>query len=367
VDGNASNSAKNESPNSAKNPIFNYSFTTIAMYQHQPEAVIYISPGNDNPCKDNPCNQLAAAEYQLIKDRFHKAEIPFVSLPDLLTDKHFASIIDYHHPYLGTDFLQKNLARTAKNPVLVYISAELNEVFPFELRTSPEGIAKEELSKQVDTILASILSRKAELSYQIEQQAIRIEGVDVPFSLYEIEGDNKADSNFEKDAFNLPKDLKLKIQEIEEAGYLRKLIEYLEEIEAQNRKFSRLKISGDHKIYLMDYGMKEVTMSPLPKALYLLFLNHPEGILFKELPGYRKELMNIYIQITQRENPDEARESIRRMTDPYDNSVNEKCSLIRSAFLKVISDDLAQKYYVTGNRGEPKRILLNRELVVQER
>jgi hypothetical protein len=37
----------------------------------------------------------------------------------------------------------------------------VNEVHPFELRTSPEGIAKEQLSKQVDAILESFLSRKA--------------------------------------------------------------------------------------------------------------------------------------------------------------------------------------------------------------
>ncbi|MFA7049190.1 MAG: hypothetical protein WC195_07050, partial [Bacteroidales bacterium] len=163
-----------------------------------------------------------------------------------------------------------------------------------------------------------------------------------------------------------PKDLRKSIEEIAEAGYLRKLIEYLEEIEKKNRKFSRLKITSDYKIYLMDYGLKEVTMSPLPKALFLLFLHHPEGILFKELPRYRTELMNIYRQLSMRENPDKAAESIRRMTDPYDNSVNEKCSMIRAAFLKVIADDLAGQYYITGYRGEPKRILLNRELVIQE-
>jgi len=322
------------------------------MHQNQTEAIIYISPGNDNPG-----NKLSAEEYQFISDCFQKAGIRFIDLPYLLTEQHFARIMDYHHPYLGNDFLQKNLACTAKNPVLLYISAELDEVCSFELRTSPEGIAKEQLSKQIDVILTSILSRKAELSYLIEEQTISIEGV---------AGDNQADSNFEKDAFRLPKDLRQKIQEIEEAGYLRKLIEYLEEIDKQSRTFSRLKITGDHKIYLMDYGMKEVIMSPLPKALYLLFLNHPEGILFKELPAYRVELMNIYKQVSLRENPREAVESIRRMTDPYDNSVNEKCSLIRTAFLKVISDDLAQSYYVTGNRGEPKRILLNRELVILE-
>jgi len=332
------------------------------MYQIQPEAIIYISPGNENPC-----DKAVATNFQFVSDRLQKAGIPFVYLPNLLTDEHFARILDYHHPYLGKDFLQKKLARTAENPVLVYISAELNEVFPFELRAPSAGIAKEQLSKQVDAILESILSRKTELSYLIEEQTIRIEGVDEPFSVDGVASDNKADSNFEKDAFRLPKDLKKSIEEIQETGYLRKLIEYLEEIEKKSRKFSRLKITGDYRIYLMDYGMKEIKMSPLPKALYLLFLNHPEGILFKELPGYRLELMNIYKQITQRENPHEAVESIRRMTDPYDNSVNEKCSLIRTAFLRVVSDDLAQNYYVTGNRGEPKKILLNRELVVQER
>jgi hypothetical protein len=331
------------------------------MHQNQPEALIYISPANDNPA-----NKLAAEEYQFISDRFQEAGIPFVCLPHLLTDRHFARIMDYHHPYLANDFLQKNLARTAKNPILLYISAELDEVCPFELHTPPEGITKEQLSKQIDAILESILSRKAELSYLIEEQTIRIEGVDEPFSVDGVAGDNQADCNFEKYAFRLPKDLKKKIKEIEQAGYLRKLIEYLEEIDKKNRTFSRLKITGEHKIYLMDYGMKEVKMSPLPKALFLLFLNHPEGILFKELPAYRAELMNIYKQLSLRENPDEAVESIRRMTDPYDNSVNEKCSLIRTAFLRVVSDDLAQNYYVTGNRGEPKKILLNRELVILE-
>jgi hypothetical protein len=38
----------------------------------------------------------------------------------------------------------------------------------------------------------------------------------------------------------------------------------------------------------------EIKMEPLTKAVYLLFLNHPEGILFKHLPDYRQELANIY-------------------------------------------------------------------------
>ena len=33
------------------------------------------------------------------------------------------------------------------------------------------------------------------------------------------------------------------------------------------------------------------------KAVYLLFLNHPEGILFKHLPDYREELTEIYVKL----------------------------------------------------------------------
>ena len=38
----------------------------------------------------------------------------------------------------------------------------------------------------------------------------------------------------------------------------------------------------------------EIKMEPLVKAVYLLFLKHPEGIVFKCLPDYRKELAELY-------------------------------------------------------------------------
>jgi hypothetical protein len=88
------------------------------MHQNQPEALIYISPANDNPA-----NKLAAAEYQLISDRFQKAGTLFSAARPLI-DEHFARIMDYHHPYLGTDFLQKNLAALPKILFWYIISAE---------------------------------------------------------------------------------------------------------------------------------------------------------------------------------------------------------------------------------------------------
>jgi len=333
-----------------KSPIFIYSIL-LQMHQNLSEAIVYISPGNENPH-----DKAVATEYQVASARFQEAGIPFVSLSDLLTDEHLPRLMDYHHPYLGDEFLKKHFAVSAQHPVLVYASEELNEVHAFELQ-SPE---------QIDEILAQVISLKNETGYLFKKSITEYYDIKETISVYGEVNNHNADANFEEEAFRLPVDLRKSIEEIEEAGYLRKLIEYLEEIEKKKRKISRLKITSDYRIYLMDYGMKEVTMSPLPKALYLLFLNHPKGILFKELPDYRTELMNIYKQITRRENPDKALESIIRMTDPWDNSVNEKCSQIRAAFLRVIADDLAKNYYVTGYRGEPKRILLNRELVILE-
>ena len=49
-------------------------------------------------------------------------------------------------------------------------------------------------------------------------------------------------------------------------------------LEAARAQLSRLLITSDYRFLLPDYGNKEVEMSPIHKALYLLFLNHPDGI-----------------------------------------------------------------------------------------
>lgn len=104
-------------------------------------------------------------------------------------------------------------------------------------------------------------------------------------------------------------------------------------------------------------------MPPLPKAVYLLFLRHPEGIVFKQLHDYYAELLDIYKQISNRVIESNIESSIRDITDPTKNSINEKCTRIREAFLKQFDAAYAQHYYITGKKGEPKRITLPRELV----
>ena len=58
--------------------------------------------------------------------------------------------------------------------------------------------------------------------------------------------------------------------------------------------------------------------------------------------------------------------SIEDVTNPLLNSINEKCSRIRAAFLAEVDSSLADQYYIVGRSGEPKKITLPRDLVIWE-
>ncbi len=130
-------------------------------------------------------------------------------------------------------------------------------------------------------------------------------------------------------------------------------------------KMSRVTISKDGIILLTDY-QKEVKMEPIVKAVYLLFLKHPEGIAFKCLPDYRKELANIYQKIKPFGLTERAIRSIEDVTNPLLNSINEKCSRVRAAFLSEVDPTLLEQYIITGKSGEVKKVMLSRDFVVWE-
>ena len=132
-----------------------------------------------------------------------------------------------------------------------------------------------------------------------------------------------------------------------------------------SQPLKKLVISRNYRIFLGD-ERKEVHMEPLVKAVYLLFLQHPEGIVFKDLPDYRQELASIYNKVRPWGLTDRALQSIEDVTNPLLNSINEKCARIRGAFVGQFDDYMAKSYYIDGLRGEAKKISLPRNLVVWE-
>lgn len=147
----------------------------------------------------------------------------------------------------------------------------------------------------------------------------------------------------------------------------RGIAEYiLEQLIHPDNRLSRLIITKDYRIVLPDYQNIEIKMEPLVKAVYLLFLKHPEGIAFKCLPDYREELTQIYVRLRPAGLTGRAIQSIEDVTNPLLNSINEKCARIRGAFLGEFDDYMAKSYYIDGKRGETKKIALPRDLVVWE-
>ena len=139
-----------------------------------------------------------------------------------------------------------------------------------------------------------------------------------------------------------------------------------EENQKNHKRVSRMVITRDYRILLTDDYNKEVELQPVHKAVYLLFLNHPEGIEFKRLADHRQELLDLYMKTARWMDKEKIEESVDKLVNPLDNAINEKCSRIRQAFIAVIGEELAPIYIIDGNPGEPKRIALSRTLVTWE-
>ena len=180
--------------------------------------------------------------------------------------------------------------------------------------------------------------------------------------------DSPADSQFnsQRDGENiedLMEEIRERVAKLRQRGIAEYLLEQL--IHPDNR-LSRMVITKDYRILLPDYNDMEIKMEPLVKAIYLLFLKHPEGIMFKYLPDYRKELARIYAELRPTGLTDKALQSIEDVTNPLLNSINEKCARIRGAFVGQFDNYMAKSYYIDGLRGEAKKISLPRALVTWE-
>ena len=146
-------------------------------------------------------------------------------------------------------------------------------------------------------------------------------------------------------------------------------------IEAAKAKLSRLVITKDYRFILEDYH-KEVELQPVHKAVYLLFLAHPEGIEFKRLANYREELTRYYMATAKIMDKEKVMESVDHLINPLDNAINEKCSRIKKVFLELM-DEYTASYYIISSHTQKhiagssriwyerlKVITLPRELVV---
>lgn len=126
---------------------------------------------------------------------------------------------------------------------------------------------------------------------------------------------------------------------------------------------SPILVDRHYKIFLPAFGHQEVKMHALPKALYLFYLRHPEGVAFKELYLHHPELLRIYYKVTNKSDKQEIIKAIDDLVDMTNPSINQKTSRIRESFRQLMDEETASHYYISGNPGEPKKILLSPDLI----
>lgn len=332
--------------------------------ESEPSFVLYVEDAYNTEI-----NSFIQANYKQIVEYYSAKDIDFCYLPYLLQDDNYQAVLNYNRPYLLNRIEDSSIAEIYRNiksklnePLegagLVWVNGKSGDV-GFSLQN--KGLLLDTFELIATTVEKSVFEHIVCIAY--ENNALYTTSYSIESEPCAIDNEINADADFDDQAYRLAFEIRERIKLLKETGSLKLIGDILEEIQRESKKLSTLFITNDYRIFLQDYGMKEVVMPPLPKSVFILFLRHPEGIVFKQLSNYHDELLSIYRNITVHENIDRVMDSIRAMTDPLNNSINEKCSRIRAAFLEVIVDDLAQNYYVTGRRGQPKKIIIDRSML----
>lgn len=351
-----------------------------------------------------PEHNEAVASY--MKDNYEKLfnflinciQVPFYYLPEMMKTDSSIKRFNYNHPYadhneedlnkaitLFTELIcEKNNLDLGEGGIALFDYHNPTEVFDFYPLNPNEdffyqlSMYKEHLQKKMRMVCTPSYVESIPDANPFPStgklQAINEGGktIEVEIKYYSKISFSKqivqrySDEQFDEEALKITQEIEERIEMLRERGYTNLLFSFMTKLQNKSLSYSKLFITKDYRIFLSDWDMREVKMTPLPKAIFIFFLRHPEGVLFKELIDYRDEIRKIYMEITLRENIDDAEESINALVDPMNNSINEKCSRIRMAFLEVVSPEIARQYHVTGKKGEPKLVALDRELVVWE-
>lgn len=317
-------------------------------------------------------NRFIQTNYEAIRKHYEFWGWEFCYMPYLAKDLTSSGALDYYAPYsegvaecdIKSDFLLQFMAnpqnRTKVSPSLVYYS----DVFAEEDTCIFRGISLDDERYFEDNNLSEVLiSIRDDISYNDSSDSgimFRMASKDDWYDDFE---DYVKAEIPDKETRELLREIDWRIRALEQKGISKHILERLIN---KPEKLSHLVITADYRILLPNYNNMEIQMTPLVKAVYLLFLRHPEGIVFKHLMDYRDELKDIYKKIKGDKWIISQRRSIEDVTDPMKNSINEKCARVREAFVTRFDERLAKHYIITGERGEPKRITLPQDMIEWE-
>ncbi len=117
-------------------------------------------------------------------------------------------------------------------------------------------------------------------------------------------------------------------------------------------------VNDDLSLTIPQIGSIELKLTPLYKALYIVYLMNPEGIRFSELAKHSDKLKELYKILNQNLRPIQISNSISRLTT--DSSFfSQKKSRINQEIQSQLGNDLSENFIIKGIRREPFRIHLS--------
>lgn len=319
--------------------------------------------------------------YGHVRQLFKDAGLEFVFLPKIAEDMNFRKIYRYFKPDATEQEIQYFQFRLKDRDLLEFIAEDLRQerikpgLIQYMGRDWDEDgfytFSYEPLPEKMSQIMYYEPEKGIELVIQDYIRRHSLSGKN-DFSQEPIVQAVPSDKKSAVTASDLLCEAQQLIEKFKNAGIeglaLAQLIEKLSE---KKPTLSRLRVKGN-RFYLVDYKEEdgetemEVKMPALSRVIYNLYLNHPEGIAFRDLGQYRQELLGLYSLYTGREDQNEIEASIDDLINPGSNSINEKCSRIRQAFRSKMDDSIARQYYIEGKQGEVKRVALSQDLIIWE-
>lgn len=382
----------------------------------EPEArqVIYVENQYDDRI-----NAVIIENYERLKSAFSQVDLEFIYLPMFFKDEDMEKKIRYYAPYLTADVIEKTELRSSfllgfmshtENrekiaPSLLYTPRRVNDEWRFhgetielagEINKDKVGIwieyAVSEIEFECNYILGNIdqSERCHDEDEKFDEKLIHRGKSDlIDSSKVEYSSAGPRFSNIDKHA-KLRKNtknkssiqLELSLEEIRDEDAeedIEGLLAYKErlrlkgmslaaiiELIIKGEPLSRLFVTTDNRLFLPEYNNIEIELTPKFKAVYFLFLNHPEGIILKHLEEYHKELTNYYSQMSKGELTPKMIESIKKMEVPGNNDINIALAKIRNAFESRFDEHLAKHYIIEGTPGEEYKIALDYNLIEWE-
>lgn len=318
--------------------------------------------------KQNETDLYVENNFEHYKTTFQTIEKKFVIVNIQTVSESEINTLKYYFPSLkvdNTDFnpsqsLLDYLGYTGTIQTGVIIQSDN---YNYEKEISIVEINHRETSENIKLFFDSLFNHLNENNGFVFEPIIRdiISGFNCPINLIKEtdEGENIDDETKEQVELVLKK-----LNEIRDKGNFIALLPLLEkhllDQNQNNTKLSHLHIDQDYKIWLTDYNL-EVKLSHLTKSLYLLFLAMEHGIHLDELFDFKKELSAIYLSVSNQENYEKMMQSVDLLLQDK-NAIYVHISRIKSVFLKLVQEDIAKKYYITGYKYQPKRIAIERKL-----